>query len=68
MDLDLIGAGHHLAVLGVTLALRGGHNIALVAHDGGNDTLADLARVALSCFSHYLLLCYSVAAVFSAAI
>ena len=31
VDVEFLGAGHHLAVLGMTLALRGGHNNALVA-------------------------------------
>ena len=54
VSVKLLGAGHHLAVLGVALALRGLDNDGLVARDGDDDTRADLARITLSRFSHAL--------------
>ena len=68
MSVKLLGAGHHLAILGVTLALRGLDNNGLVARDGDDDTRTDLTRVTRDSLSHALLLPYSAAADFSAAI
>ena len=45
VSVQLLGAGHHLAVLGVTLALGDGDNNGLCTGDGGNDTRTDLTRV-----------------------